>query len=209
MNYDLIERNKGLTNNIGKKQVVRKKTKLKNYVGQVLENGLTEAQEMWFDTIVAVITQPKFTMGLGNMDYVLGNMVAKYVSSSKYYKITENAVKYVEALGINLNEPLHVKKHIYGQKKSTLLEHIIPASVIKNSLVKNKDNLNQIKHILHNAGFVVIATRAEDKLLKDAKLSDKMPENWTGFGDAPEKRYTAVNIQISSLVIEHCGQICR
>ena len=192
-----------------KQQLINKKYNLKNHVGNVLENGLTEAQEMWIDTIVSVVTQPKFTMGIGNMDYVLGNMVAKYVSSSKYYKITEEALIYVESLGINPNEPLHVKKHIYGEIKNTILEHIIPASITKHALVKNKEDVTQIKHILRNSGFVVIATRAEDKLLKDAKLSDKMPESWTGFGDKPEKRYDAVNIKISNILIEHCGQICR
>jgi hypothetical protein len=188
---------------------LRIKPTTKSHVGEILESGLTEAQEMWTNIIVSVVNQPSFRLGIGNMDYVLGNMIAKYVSSSKCYKISEMAYEYIKSLGINLDEPLHVKKHVYGQKKNTILEHIIPSSVIKEAIVKNKENVNEVKRILSNSGFVVIVTRAEDKLLKDAKLSNKMPENWMGFGDRPEKRYEAVSIRISSKLIEHTGQICR
>lgn len=188
---------------------LKRKRNLKNHVGLLLESGLTEAQEMWIDIIISVVTEPKFNIGIGNMDYVLGNMVAKYVSSSKYYKVTEQAYDYIKSIGIDPEEPLHIKKHIYGQKKNTILEHIIPANIIKHAVVENKSDIDQMKHILNNAGFVVIATRAEDQLLKEAKLSDKMPSNWTGFGDSPEKRYDAVGITIADISIEHIGQICR
>jgi hypothetical protein len=182
---------------------------LKNHVGPVLDSGLTEAQEMWADIIISVVSQPKFNMDIGNMDYVLGNMVAKYVSSSKYYKVTEQALNYIRSIGINAQEPLHIKKHIYGQKKNTILEHIIPANIIKHAIVANRSSTNAIKHILKNSGFVVIATRIEDQLLKDSKLRDKMPTTWNGFGDRPEKRYEAVGIKIANIQIEHIGQICR
>jgi hypothetical protein len=185
------------------------KSNLKNHIGNVLENGLTDAQEMWFEAILSVITQPKFNLDLGDMNYVLGNMVAKYVSSSKHYKITEEALNHIKSLEIKLDEPLHIKNKIYGKKNNTILEHIIPVNIIKHALVENKKNIVQIKNILNNSGFVVIATRSQDRLLKDAKLSKKMPDNWNGFGDKPEKRYDAVNIKISKILIEHCGQICR
>jgi hypothetical protein len=112
---------------------LKKKGKLKDHVGSLLESGLTEAQEMWVDIIIGVVTQPKFSMAIGNMDYVLGNMVAKYISSSKHYKITEQALSYIQSIGIDPKEPLHIKKYIYGKKKNTILEHIIPVSVIKHA----------------------------------------------------------------------------
>ena len=164
---------------------------------------------MWVDVIVSVVTQKKFNIDIGNMDYVLGNMVAKFVSSSKYYKITERALGYIDSIGINSKEPLHVKKYIYGKEKNTILQHIIPASVIKKAIVQHRSDSEEIKQILSNSGFVIIATRDEDELLKNAKLSSKMPENWTGFGDKPEKRYEAVGIQIATTLIEHVGPICR
>ena len=182
---------------------------MKSYIGATLNNSMTEAQEMWVDVIISVVTQKKFNIEIGNMDYVLGNMVAKLVSSSKYYKITEQALDYIHDIGINSKEPLHVKKHIYGKEKNTILEHMIPASVIKKAIVDNRNDSEEIKRILSNSGFVIIATRAEDEKLKNAKLASKMPENWTGFGDKPEKRYEAAGIQISTTLIEHIGPICR
>lgn len=182
---------------------------MKSYIGATLNDSMTEAQEMWVDVIVSVVTQEKFNIEIGNMDYVLGNMVAKFVSSSKYYKITEQALEYIDSIGINSKEPLHVKKHIYGKEKNTILEHMIPASVIKKAIVQHRNHSDEIKRILSNSGFVIIATRDEDELLKNAKLSSKMPENWTGFGDKPEKRYEAVGIQIATTLIEHVGPICR
>lgn len=186
-----------------------KKRKIKSYVGLHLPNNKTEAEEMWIEIIINIVSHPNFNMAIGNMDYVLGNIVAKYVSSSKYYKITQSALEHIISIGINPGEPLHISKFIYGKNKNTILEHIIPASTIKHAIVENKLNTDNIRHILNNSGFVVIATRAEDKLLKDAKLSDKMPNNWNGFGDNPEKRYEAVGIKLAQIQIEHMGPICR
>ena len=189
--------------------LIKRKNKLKDHVGLLLDNGLTEAQEMWIDIIISVVTQPKFNMGIGNMDYVLGNMVAKYVSSSKYYRITESALTHLSDIGVNTKKPVHIKNYVYGKDKKTILEHIIPASVIKHEIIKKSHDKNAIKHILLNSGYVVIATRKEDGLLKAAKLANKMPADWSGFGDSPDKRYQAVGIKLSKLLIEHIGPICR
>ena len=40
----------------------------------------SEAQEMWMDTIISVVNQPKFIIKIGDMNYVLGNMIAKHES---------------------------------------------------------------------------------------------------------------------------------
>jgi radical SAM superfamily enzyme len=54
----------------------------------------SEAQEMWMDTIISVVNQPKFNIKIGDMNYVLGNMIAKYVSSSKHYRISNEALSW-------------------------------------------------------------------------------------------------------------------
>jgi hypothetical protein len=62
---------------------------------------------------------------------------------------------------------------------------------------------------LGSSGYLIIATRADDKVLKNAKLASKMPENWSGFVDRSEKRYEAAGIQILTTLMEHIGSICR
>ena len=172
-------------------------------------NTLTEAQEMWMDIIISVVNQPKFNIKIGDMNYVLGNMIAKYVSSSKYYKISNEALSYIKSISLDETKPLHIKKNIYGKNKNTVLEHIIPSSIIKNAILNSKDDAATIQHVLQNSGHVIIVTREEDKRLTQGKLSRKMPDSWCGFGDDPEKRYDAVGIQVSSVLIEHEGPICR
>ena len=54
----------------------------------------SEAQEMWMDTIISVVNQPKFIIKIGDINYVLGNMIAKYVSSSKHYRISNEALSW-------------------------------------------------------------------------------------------------------------------
>ena len=56
----------------------------------------SEAQEMWMDTIISVVNQPKFIIKIGDMNYVLGNMIAKYVSSSKHYRISAGSRYFCE-----------------------------------------------------------------------------------------------------------------
>ena len=172
-------------------------------------NTLTEAQEMWMDTIISVVSQPKFNIKIGDMNYVLGNMIAKYVSSSKHYRISNEALSYIKSISLDETKPLHIKKHIYGKDKNTILEHIIPSSIIKNAIVNSRNDPVTIQQILLHSGYVIIVTREEDKRLTEGKLSRKMPDSWSGFGDVPEKRYDAVGIQISSVFIEHEGPICR
>ena len=41
---------------------------MKSYIGATLNDSMTEAQEMWVDVIVNVVTQKKFNIEIGNMD---------------------------------------------------------------------------------------------------------------------------------------------
>ena len=172
-------------------------------------NTLTQAQLMWIDVIISTIKQDRFNLKIGDMNYVLGNMVAKFVSSAEKYKISEGALLHVKAMGLNPLEPIHIAKHIYGKKRNTLLEHMIPASFIKKALVEARDNEAEMKKILLNSGSVVIVLRSEDKMLKAAGLNKVMPSNWLGFGDDPVKRYLVAGINIADTEIVHEGPICR
>ena len=175
----------------------------------MIEASLTPAQLMWVDVIISTIQQDRFNLKIGDMNYVLGNMVAKFVSSADKYKISEGALQHIKLIGLNPLEPIHIKKYIYGKNRATLLEHMIPASFIKKALVESRDNEVHMKKILSNAGSVVIVLRKEDELLKAAGLNKLMPSNWEGFGDDPTKRYLVAGINIAEIEIIHEGPICR
>ena len=170
---------------------------------------LPPAQQMWIDIIKGVVINPIFNEKIGDMNYVLGNMIAKYVSSAEHYRITEEGLKYIRGIGLDERQPIHTAKHLYGKDKNTILEHIIPVSIIKKEIIKNRKDGSKVTDILVNSGFVIIATRDENRILSDAKLAQRMPSNWTGFGDRPEKRYEYVGIKISDTLITHAGPICR
>jgi hypothetical protein len=143
------------------------------------------------------------------MNYVLGNMVAKFVSSAEKYKISEGALLHIKKMGLNPLEPIHIAKYIYGKNRDTLLEHMIPASLIKKALVEARDSEAEMKKILLNSGSVVIVLRSEDEMLKLAGLNKAMPSNWMGYGDNPVKRYSEAGITIADIEIIHAGPICR
>jgi hypothetical protein len=174
-----------------------------------MKNALTDAQEMWLDVITSVVQQPRFNIEIGDMSYVLGNMIAKFVSSAQHYRITEPALNHVTALGIDITKPVPIKKHVYGKDKPTLLEHMIPASIIKRGIVDSGKDSKSIRHILMNAGQVVIVLRTEDTQLIAAGLRSKMPPEWKGFGEDPLIRYRKAGIALSETLIVPAGPICR
>jgi hypothetical protein len=169
----------------------------------------SESQLMWEDIIVDIVKNPKFNVKIGDMSYVLSNIIAKYVSSSKYYRISKDAELHLSNMNINLNEPVHIRKHVYGRDKKTILEHSIPVSITKNYIISKEISQEDLRYILRNSGFVAILTREEDERLKKNGLSRKMPTDWSGFGDNSEKRYSFANITLSAIMIEHAGPICR
>lgn len=174
-----------------------------------MKDSLTDAQEMWLDVITSVVQHPRFDVKIGDMSYVLGNMIAKFVSSAQHYRITELALTHVTALGIDITKPIHMKKHIYGKDKPTLLEHMIPTSTIKAAILKSDKENASISHILRNAGQVVVMLRTEDERLVAARLRSKMPAEWKGFGEDPLIRYKKAGIALSETLIVHEGPICR
>jgi len=156
-------------------------------------------QLMWIDVITAVLSQPTFDVKIGNMGYVFKNMIAKYVSSSDYYRVSCGAfnelIKPNPELHrlIKANEPLDMKKYFYGKDKPSLLEHMVPTSVTAKALLGlgKSPSKEDVSYILRNSGEVAIVLREEDKLLSKSK----MPKNWA-FSDSYYARYIEAGIEI-------------
>ena len=170
---------------------------------------LTAPQLMWIDVIHGVVNQPRFDLRLGDMNYVIRNMIAKMVSSSKYYFVSKGAFPLFKEFGLNINDPIRIEKYFYGKKTDTMLEHMIPASIIRDAILESDKTKDAIEFICRNSGVVTIVRREENKRLTTAGLSRKMPHDWAGIGDNPLKRYAAAGIILSEHKIIHEGPICR
>jgi len=174
---------------------------------------LNAPQLMWIDVITAVLSQSTFDVKIGNMGYVFKNMIAKYVSSADYYRISlgsfnelikpnPDLIKLIET-----NQPLDMKKYFYGKNKPSLLEHMVPTSVTAKALLDlgKSPSKEDVSYILRNSGEVAIVLRKEDKLLPKSK----MPNNWT-FSDSYYRRYIEAGVEIvDNIRIRRNGSIYR
>ncbi len=172
---------------------------------------MNKAQLMWLDVITAVLQQPTFEMSIGGMSYVFRNIIAKFVSSSEFYKVSKGTEKII--LGdadllqqVENKAPIDMKKHFYGRDKQTLLEHMVPTSIIAKLLIDlgPQPSRAQVEKILAGAGDVVIILRTENKLLSKSK----MPERWT-ISDSPVCRYDDAGVYISDLLVRRNKNIYR
>ncbi|WP_108646108.1 hypothetical protein [Polynucleobacter rarus] len=170
-------------------------------------------QLMWVDVITAVLAQPTFDVKIGNMGYVFKNMIAKYVSSADYYRVSYGAFNEIIKPNLELlrlieaDEPLDMKKYFYGKDKPSLLEHMIPTSVTAKALLDLGKNPSKddVSYILRNSGEVAIVLREEDKLLSKSK----MPKNWT-FSDSYYARYREAGIElVDNICVRRNGTIYR
>lgn len=161
--------------------------------------NMNTPQLMWLDVISATLAQDTFDMSIGNMSYVFKNMIAKYVSSADYYRVScgvfETIIDINEELKFKIsnNEPLNMKKYFYGKDKPSLLEHMIPASVVAKELINlgKCPSKDAVEFILKNSGDVAIILRTEDKLL----LKSSMPAGWK-IGDSTFARYSEAGIKL-------------
>lgn len=164
-----------------------------------LKMRLNAPQNMWIDVITAILAQPTFDVKIGNMGYVFKNMIAKFVSSSDYYRVSTGVFNTIIRNNLELHElilndvPLNMKKYFYGKDKPSLLEHMVPTSVIAKSLLAlgNAPEREQVSFILRNSGEVAIILRTEDKLLSKSK----MPKNWN-FSDSYYARYLEAGVTL-------------
>lgn len=86
----------------------------------------------------------------------------------------------------------------------TTIEHPVPNNMLCNYLTecraKNKLSKNKVKNILTSQPTVAIVTLAEDKLLTDAGLRDRMPDkDYDLLHGDPWSRYKAVGIHVLDL----------
>ena len=87
-----------------------------------LKESLSAAELMWVDLIHCVINQTRFDLSLGDLDYVLRNMIAKMISSASHYNLSRRGFSEVQALNLDITAPIRIKKFIYGKSRATLLE---------------------------------------------------------------------------------------
>jgi hypothetical protein len=177
------------------------------------KNQLNAPQLMWVDVITAVLAQPTFDVKIGNMSYVFKNMIAKYVSSADYYRISYRAFNEIIKPNLELlrlieaDKPLDMKKYFYGKDKPSLLEHMVPTSVTAKALLElgKSPSKESVSNILRNSGEVAIVLRDEDKLLSKSK----MPKNWT-FSDSYHARYIEAGIElVDNIRVRRNGTIYR
>lgn len=177
-----------------------------------------EEQNMWIDILHSCVTQRTFNQNLGGLSYVFRNMIAKYVSSENHYYVTEGVAKIIDGNEelqhqIDKDLPINIKKYFYGKHHPTLLEHMVPAAVVADELIKAKSpgiSREMVKEILINAGSVAIMCRDEDAKMNhhSYKLKSRMPPEWR-YGDSVLARYETAGIKLSSYIVRRGKTILR
>ena len=154
--------------------------------------------------IIAALQCVDFLTGYGDGNYIFSNMVAKYTLSTDKYRFTEAALQHFIANGGDVNK-VHSRSSLYGKKSPYMYEHAIPASVTREALKSNPENVD---FILENCGEVIIALRTEDDILTNNGLQKCMSEGWK-FGDDTHARYTQCGIALSNTYLNMKGAIMR
>jgi len=173
---------------------------------------------MWIDILHASLRQESFNPKLGGLDYVLRNIIAKYVSSASHYHVTAGAATLIAnnrelQMEVENDLPINMKKYFYGKKHPTVLEHMIPAAVIAKKLMEIRtEGLSRVgvEQIMRSSGSVAIMLRDEDAMLTNHpfKLKSKMPPHWT-YGDSALARYDAAGIKLSNYLVRRGNKIFR
>ena len=154
--------------------------------------------------IKAALQCPEFIEGHGDGKYLFSNMVAKYTLSDDQYRFTEGALEEFIRRGGDVNK-VHTRASLYGKKSPFIYEHSIPAKVVRDQLISNPD---QVDEILDNVGEVFITLRTEDEVLKNNGFQSSMSEEWN-FGDSHFDRYEKSGIKVSNQVLNMKGAIKR
>jgi hypothetical protein len=174
---------------------------------------LNAPQLMWIDVITAILAQPTFDVKIGNMGYVFKNMIAKFVSSSDYYRVSTGVFNLIIKPNLELHQlilndtPLNMKKYFYGRDRPSLLEHMVPTSVTAKALLAlgKEPTKEQVSFILRNSGEIAIILREENNLLPRSK----MPENWN-FSDSYYARYLEAGVTLEDGIrVKRNGSIYR
>lgn len=176
---------------------------------------LNNPQKMWIDVIHSTISEPRFDLKIGDMNYVIRNMIAKYVSSADQYLVSEGVELLIDS-NESINNQLasglqtNLRKLFYGSKsvatdhgKPTMFEHCIPAAVVRDELMKHREKfiVNKIsseefrqatESTLLNSGAVVIVLKEENERLSRSK----MPSGWDYNSGDRFARYKQANPEV-------------
>lgn len=143
----------------------------------------------------------------GDSGYLLNNMIAKYTLAANSYPISTLALDEFRRRRVDLTQTWS-RSRFYGRDKPFKFEHVIPAGIVRERLLKSGRTAGTVRHVLQNLGFVAVLLRSEDQRLRDAGLSGKMPNGWS-WSDDPLERYRAVGIELSDQVLKVKGAIMR
>ena len=190
---------------------------------------LTPDQLMWIDVISSTLFEERFDLNLGDMNYVIRNMIAKYVSSALKYNVSEGVEQLIDNnpavfKGISSSGPNELTKWFYGGKsessklgKPTMFEHSIPAAVIRDRLIQARSTFlagtreefkAEVTKILCRSGRVVIVLKEENARL----LRYKMPRGWDYESGDDLERYLQASppvIVSKKYHLPRDGRICR
>ena len=157
--------------------------------------------------IYAGLAIPEVRSLYGDAGYLLSNMVAKYSLAASFYHVSEQALASLQSQQFDLKK-IYSRSYFYGKKKPFIFEHAIPASIVRDRLLKFSSSMESIREILDASGPVAIILREEDALLTEKGLRKSMPHSWQ-WGDNPLARYEHVGIKISSHMMNVDGKIKR
>lgn len=144
----------------------------------------------------------------GDAGYLLNNMIAKYSLSADKYRLSEEALLYLEGSGFDATKR-YKRSFFYGKKSPLIYEHPVPVGIVREQLVhRNIITPAIVQKILSQMGPVYVLMRTENERLNMAKLRSKMPVGWS-WGDDILSRYHHVEIIPTTSVLLVCGAICR
>ena len=157
--------------------------------------------------ITAGLEIPEVVALHGDAGYLLNNMIAKYTLAADSYRISTLALDEFRRQRIDLTQ-IWTRSRFYGRNKPFKFEHVVPAGIVRDRLLKSGRTKGTIRQILQTMGFVAVLLRTEDQKLRDAGLNGKMPDGWK-WSDDPLERYRAVGIDLSDQVLRVKGAIMR
>ena len=160
------------------------------------ENLDQRAIRLW---LTAGLQIPEVVALHGDAGYLLNNMIAKYTLAADSYPISTHALDEFRRQKVDLTETW-TRSRFYGTDKPFKYEHVIPAGIVRERLLKSGRSEGTVRHVLQNLGWVTVLLRCEDQRLQDAGLNGKMPDGWK-WGDDPLERYRAVGIELSDEVL--------
>ena len=140
------------------------------------ENLDQRALRSW---LTAGLQIPEVVALHGDAGYLLNNMIAKYTLAADSYPISTLALEEFRRQRVDLTRTW-TRSRFYGRNKPFKYEHIVPAGIVRERLLKSGRSERTVRHVLQSLGFVAVLLRSEDQKLREAGLNGKMPDAGTG-----------------------------